>query len=884
MALRAYQQKRKFSVTPEPRGRVERGRGNTFVIQKHDARRMHYDLRLQFDGVMKSWAVTRGPSLVPTEKRLAVHVEDHPLEYNTFEGTIPKGEYGGGTVLIWDRGKWNPVGDPAKGYAKGHLEFELAGRKLHGRWHLVRMRGRPREKTENWLLIKAKDDASRGPRDPDILEEMPLSVATGRSIPEIAAGKSRVWHTDRGKSTSPATKARGTKTAAATPNAKAGSKTRAEAIRAERLAAPAGTKAKPAALPDFVPPSLATLRDYAPAGADWLHEIKFDGYRMQARLDRGRVRLRTRKGLDWTERFQPIAQALSVLPAERALIDGEIVVEDEHGRSNFSALQDSLKSGQRERFVYYVFDLLHLNGRDLTRSPLLERKIALQRLLKSAGNASGKIRFSEHFHGDGPSILKAACGMQLEGIISKRRDAPYRSGRTENLIKTKCAKRQEFVVAGYTPSTAMRRAVGALTVGYHENGELRYGGRVGTGYTAAMAHELWDRLEELKVDRPPVRVPPSERRKNVHWVKPEIVIEAGFRGWTSDGLLRQASFKGVREDKPAREIVREEPAMAANQSGADNAGTRAETSSRQNARNKPAGKNRETQIGQVRLTHPDRIYWPDAGVTKQQLAEYYDMVWEHIAPHIVGRPLALLRCPDGIAGQCFFQKHIPATIKESSLRRMVKAKEKDVIVADGLDELLTLVQSGALELHVRGSRLEQLEICDRIVFDLDPGEGVTWQQMVAAGRDVRERLASLKLESFVKLSGGKGLHVMLPIKGSDWDTAKDFAQAVAFAMAADDPKRYVAKMTKNLRRNRIFIDYFRNSREATSVAAYSTRARKGAPVSAPVTWEELGRTRGADHYTLPDLRKRLGRLRKDPWADVNRVKQGLPRFARGRSR
>ncbi len=664
MALETYRKKRKFDVTAEPRGRKERRGGNRYVIQKHDATRLHYDLRLELDGVMKSWAVTRGPSLDPNDKRLAVHVEDHPVEYNSFEGTIPEGEYGGGTVMIWDRGTWAPDGDPHRGYAKGHLDFELEGEKLHGRWHLVRMRGRQGDKHENWLLIKGKDEELRSGRNADILKQQPLSVATGRSMDEIAAGKGkkRVWHSNRksanssdgpsdGKPEKRSVVAR-TQTqrdfkaelrAAANPRAKQSSPSpgkkkgakkiakkaaKKAAAQETRRAAPARSRAKPAVaaiarkrsagksrgteshrLPDFIPPSLATLRDTAPSGAQWIHEIKFDGYRIEARLDRGKVRLLTRKALDWTNRFERIADAVAALPAQTAVLDGELVVEDEHGVSSFSLLQTDLKDGRGNRFVYWVFDLLYLDGRDLTGMPLVERKAALQRLLKGAGRG-GAIRYAEDFEGNGPAIFKSACEMNLEGIISKLRDAPYRSGRSDNFVKTKCHNEQEFVVAGFSPSNAAPKSVGALTVAFHENGELRYAGRVGTGYTRATARDLWKRLEPLRVDRPPVSLPADERRKNVIWVKPQVVVEAEFRGVTHDGLLRQAAYKGLREDKPAREVVRETPQPAA-------------AARRQAVRKSPAAKpaktasparsgNKAAEVANVRLTHPDKIYWPDS--------------------------------------------------------------------------------------------------------------------------------------------------------------------------------------------------------------------------------------------------------------------------------
>ncbi len=931
MGLETYRKKRKFDATSEPRGRTHRGRGNQYVIQKHDATRLHYDLRLELDGVMKSWAVTRGPSLDPDDKRLAVHVEDHPIEYNSFEGTIPEGEYGGGTVMIWDRGRWTPEGDPHKGYAEGHLDFTIEGKKLHGRWHLVRMRPRAGDRHENWLLIKGKDDFARPGHGDDILDEAPHSAASGRTMDEIAGGKGRkrVWHSnrERGETKESAAQAGGGAKKADRPQTQREFKAELLAARAKlsraaarnattkrgrsatKPRAPAkaaaakverdnerqagerknGRKARrksgkghsrghgDARLPAFVPMSLATLRDDPPSGKDWLHEIKFDGYRIEARLDHGEVQLLTRKQLDWTRRFAPVADAIAAVSAESALIDGELVVEDANGVSDFSLLQTDLKEGRTDRFVYHAFDLLHLDGRDLTGAPLVERKAELRDLL-GGESRNGVVRYTEHFDADGPAILNSACEHHLEGIISKLRNAPYRSGRSENFIKVKCHSRQEFVVAGFSPSNAMRNAVGALTVAYHEDGKLRYAGRVGTGYTHAIARDLWRRLTPLRTERAPLALPPDERRKNVIWVRPQVVIEAEYRGITSDGLLRQASYKGLREDKPARAVVREVPAAAVPQHQTVRKSTKA--SARGAAAPKAGrtrGRRQGAEVAQVHLTHPDRIYWPDAGITKQELAEYYVRVWNVMAPHLVNRPLAIMRCPEGVNGECFFQKHIASTIKESSLRHLVNAKEHDVIAVQTLEDLIELVQSGALEIHVRGSRLAQLEICDRIVFDLDPGEDVAWKAIVAAAAETRDRLAELKLKSFVKLSGGKGLHIVVPIDGADWDTTKAFCATIAGGMAADAPDRYLAKMTKALRKGKIFIDYFRNSREATSVAAYSTRARAGAPVSMPVSWQALSRTVGGNQFTLANL-KRVG----DAWAEIGKVRQKLPDLGKAR--
>ncbi len=532
-------------------------------------------------------------------------------------------------------------------------------------------------------------------------------------------------------------------------------------------------------------------------------------------------------------------------------------------------LQTDLKEGRGDRFVYWVFDLLYLDGRDLTGAPLVERKAALQRLLKGTSK-TGPIRYAEHFDGDGPVIFKHACAMDLEGIISKLREAPYRSGRSENFVKAKCHNAQEFVVAGFSPSTALPNAIGALTVAFHENGKLRYAGRVGTGYTRDTARDLWKRLQPLRVDRPPVTLPKDERRKDVIWVKPQLVVETEFRGVTHDGLLRQAAYKGLREDKPAREVVRETPAPAAavqRHAVRKSPPDRANNGSKRNA-------SRNASVANVHLTHPDRVYWPDVGVTKEDLAAYYVSVWDFMAPHVVDRPLAIVRGPEGTSGELFFQKHIASNIKESPLRRVVNAKEHDVIAVEKLDDLIALVQSGALEIHTRGSRLGRLEVCDRIVFDLDPGEGVSWKAIVAAAAETRERLKAEKLKSFVKLSGGKGIHVVVPIDGADWDTTKAFAARIANAMAADSPQRYLAKMTKAQRLGRIFIDYLRNTREATSVAAYSTRARAGAPVSMPLSWEALARSTGANQFTVLNVKKHL---RADAWAEMAKVRQKLPR-------
>jgi bifunctional non-homologous end joining protein LigD len=887
-------------VTPEPRGARAKRAGNRFVIQKHAARRLHYDLRLELDGVMKSWAVTRGPSLVPGDKRLAVQVEDHPIDYNTFEGTIPQGEYGGGTVMIWDRGRWYPEGDPHEGLRKGNLTFRLEGKKLKGTWHLVRMRGRPGETRSNWLLIKSHDEFARTAKDPDILEEMPASVVTGRTIPEIAEGKGRkrIWHSNRsvednvkagatrrnGKARLRASAAKGAKAAArksaAVRRTKAAAPRRTRSLRAARQTSAArkskAKKRKPALagapLPDFIPPCLATLADRPPDGADWIHEIKFDGYRIQARLEGGGVKLLTRKALDWTGKFPTVAAAIAALPAAQALIDGEIVSQEESGIASFSLLQQDLSDGRTDRMVYYAFDLLHRDGRDLTGAPLIERKQSLERLLRGV-KSDGPLRFSEHFAEQGSVLLQHACRLSLEGIISKRKDAPYRPGRGGDWIKTKCADRQEFVVAGYAPSTVDSRAIGALILGYYDDSHLRYAGRAGTGYTHKMARELWQRLQPLRIDKPPLEQLPKEETaaRNARWVQPRLVVEADFRGWTHGDRIRQASFQGVREDKSPKEVIREKSAMSPATKKAAAATARASVVRTKAPRssNKPA----TPAAYRVKLTHPDRVYWDDVGVTKQGLAEFYVDIWDWMRPHVVGRPLALVRCPEGAAAECFFQKHASAGIERKWLHFVREPDGDEVITIDDLDGLISLAQAGVLEIHTRGTTADRLETCDRMVFDLDPGPGITWSDLVRAAREVRQRLDDVHLVSFLKTSGGKGLHVVVPIKATPWEPAKDFARSIAEAMTADDPSRYTATVKKSARQKRIFVDYLRNSREATAVAPYSTRARPGAPVSTPISWEELGSQTGADRYTVRNLRQRLAKLRRDPWADIGKLKQ-----------
>jgi bifunctional non-homologous end joining protein LigD len=688
-----------------------------------------------------------------------------------------------------------------------------------------------------------------------------------------------VWHSNRAASDQPEVKA---VRAGAKPAKKSRAKSKKKRPAAKRKAAKKTKKRKRAvdlsglpgirkcAIPDFVEPSLATLSANAPDSADWLHEIKFDGYRMQARIADGRISLKTRTGLDWTGRFEGIAEALKEIPVGRAIIDGEIVSQERDGVSSFSALQEDLKSGREDRMAFYAFDLLYRDGFDLTGVAFSNRKKALTALMHDVPEGL-PVHLSESFETSGSKLLKAACQMNLEGIISKRASAPYRGGRVGDWIKTKCTANQEFVITGYEPSTTMTRSIRALILGYFEEGQLRYAGRVGTGFTVAVERDLLKNLNTLKTGKMPfAELPEEERRRKVQWLAPKLVAEIDFRGWTHGEVLRQASFKGLREDKAAKDVVREMPRLAA-------AAQTVASKKSKPARKLSTQKTKHVEVAGVTLTHPDRIYWKDGDVTKAMLADYYRQIWKWVAPHLVDRPIALVRCPDGAESKCFFQKHVSAGLEEDELVSVPLKGEEPAIAVDDLSGLIALAQAGVLELHAWGTHRQHVESCDFLVFDLDPGPGITMQQLVEGAREVRSRLAKMKLKTFVKTTGGKGLHVVLPIAPTDWDKAKDFAHALADAMEADNPQRYVANMAKSKRNNRIFVDYLRNGRGATAIAPYSTRARPGAPVAAPVTWEELGSLKSPNQFTLLNMPKRLARLKRDPWAGMSRIKQKLPR-------
>jgi bifunctional non-homologous end joining protein LigD len=822
--LKEYRGKRNFARTSEPEPASSAPSGSRFVVQKHDARRLHYDLRLELDGALLSWAVPQGPSFVTMQKRLAVRTEDHPLKYLEFEGVIPKGEYGGGAMIVWDRGAWRPVHDPHKSIAKGHLEFELDGERLKGRWHLVRMRPRVRVSKEQWLLIKAADKYQRSESDQDMFEKEDTSVLSGRTTDDLE--RENALREDHRK------------------------RTAIVAARQRKLPDIAAIRgARKALLPLFVEPCLASTADNPPAGDKWRHEVKFDGYRIQARIDADETRLLTRTGLNWTNRFSVIAEAVKKLGLGSAVLDGEIVVEDAAGISSFAELVGDLKSGRQDRFRYYVFDLLYLNGADLRTASLDDRKRALAGVLASAPDVE-RIRLSEHFEIDGAKFFEHVSRLGLEGMVSKRPDAPYRSGRSKDWLKSRCVLSQEFVVIGYTPSTASRRSVGALVLGYYERDRLTHAGRVGSGFTQDDAATLFEGLEQIKIPKLPLDpAPPKEAQKDVRWVEPRLVVQVDYHAWANDGLIRHATYRGLREDKDPREIRRE---------------------------NRGGDPVRPKFAPAAALTHPDRMLWPSEGITKQGLADFYLANAGRILPHLTDRPLSLVRCPGGVDAECFYAKRAWHGL-DAAVRRIDTGKREQSLLIENADGLLALVQGNVLEIHPWGALAADLERPDRLIFDLDPGDGVSWSAVNAAAREVRERLkTSLKLESFVKTSGGKGLHVVAPLVPSmTWEPAKQACKDLAEAMEADNPRRYVANMAKRLREGKIFVDYLRNGRGATAVAPYSTRARAGAAVSTPLGWDELSDAVKADHYRLGNIERRLAYLKRDPWEGFFELDQRL---------
>ena len=823
-ALKEYRRKRDFSRSAEPSGGEPAAAGHSFVVQKHEASHLHYDFRLEMDGVLKSWAVAKGPSVDPAVKRLAIEVEDHPLAYGDFEGTIPKGQYGGGTVMVWDRGTWEPQEDPHRGLKTGRLKFALHGAKMKGLWALVRMKPRPKDRHPNWLLIKDKDTAAV-PGDADKLLRRDKSAKTARGMTAIAAGTD-VWRSNKAEKQAPKAKAK------AKPKRKA---------------------ARGAPPPAFIAPQLATRVDAPPDGDDWLHEIKFDGYRLLCRVDDGDVRILTRHEKDWTAKFPDLAMALKGLSAANAYVDGEAVIFDKTGLTDFGALQNWFKAPDGRAVTYCAFDLLHLDGKDLRGEPLAARKAALRTLLDASGIPS--LKFSDHQLGHGAAFFAAAKGLGVEGIISKRAEAAYTSGRTHGWLKIKRIERQEFVIGGYVPSTVSATAIGALLMGEHRNGKLAYAGKVGTGYTQASARELYAKLSKLKAKTPAFDKVPTEARRGAVWTKPKLVAEVEFGAWTADRILRHAAFIGLREDKTARD-VKAEPVRSVKKVSED-------TPAEDNA------------VGGVTITHPERVIYAREHVTKLQVAQYYEAVAEVMLPHVAGRPLALVRCPEGVGPACFFQKHVGAGLPDSIREERIGAKDK-VLVLDTAEGLISLVQRGVLEVHTWGSHVGGIDRPDLLVFDFDPDPALQWKAVVAAAVAMRDDLKSLGLKSFVKTTGGKGLHVVAPIAPAlEWDGIKQFARAVAGRFAARDPKRYLVNMSMKQRKGRIFIDYLRNGRGATAVAPYSTRARPEGRIATPLSWDELEGGAKPGDFTIATVPKRIQRAFKDPWRGINDLRQSI---------
>lgn len=838
MSLRDYDRKRRFGDTPEPASSVAPGRGRghrpIFVVQLHNARARHYDFRLEVDGALKSWAVPKGPSLRPGEKRLAVEVEDHPLSYAGFEGEIPQGNYGAGHVLVFDRGTWASEGDPLEGIAAGKLDFRLEGGKLRGGWKLIRTAGGSRRAggKPQWLLVK-RDDEHAADTEADALadaEPGPDTSAAVRAGKRAAPARKRVAR-------------------------KADARWRTRAAKLDGAAS--------GAMPVGFQPELAQARASAPTGEDWLHEIKWDGYRMLVDLVEGKARLRSRNGLDWSADFPAIAAAIEALPVSDACLDGELVALGDGGYSDFALLQKALKGRSASALRYAVVDLPGVAGVDLTGVPLLARKDLLEALLDGA---APELFYSAHVQGHGPQVFAEAAKKGFEGIISKRIDAPYRQTRSGQWLKIKGVQEDDFLIVGYSAPKGVRSGFGALLLASREpDATLRYMGRVGTGFNADTLGEVYRAMQPLRRKTATLALPahlPHDKRDrgdNIQWLEPGLVAEVAYRGLGSDGLLRHASFQRLRTDKPAKEVAMPTAPPVA-------------------GKTKKPRPVEHAQAPAVVISSREREVFPGTGITKGEVADYYAAIADWILPWVANRPLSLVRCPQGAGAQCFFQKHHAGTLGEHvrALPIRDKSGSEDYLAIDDAAGLLELVQMNVLEFHPWGARADAPEQPDLLVFDLDPDEGVGWKEIVSAAREVRDRLADAGLDSRVRLSGGKGLHVVVPIeRGPGWDEVRAFCSAFAEAMAAHQPLRFVASMSKAKRKDRIFIDWLRNARGATSVCNWSLRARPGAPVAMPLRWDELGKMESAGAYDLRKALRRAASLRADPW-ELGRIRQRLP--------
>jgi bifunctional non-homologous end joining protein LigD len=864
--LARYRAKRDFSITSEPGpATVESTQSLSFVIQKHDATRLHYDFRLELDGVLLSWAVPKGPSFDPKEKRLAMHVEDHPVAYGGFEGTIPKGQYGAGTVIVWDNGTWEPVGDPRAGMKAGKLVFRLHGRKLAGLWELVKI-GKPGERQEPWLLFKKHDEWERPHAEYDVVAELPDSVVA-KPLPLLDNP--------------------GAAPAAAPAPAPAAARAKRSRKAAPRFDVGAVEGATPAALPETLAPQLATLAKAPPTHGDWLYEIKFDGYRLTTRLEHGRAAIITRGGHDWTHKLGALAGELASLPLDDAWLDGEAVVLDEAGRPQFNLLQNALDGTRGERVVYFVFDLPFANGHDLRQVPLHARRALLQQVLEAHGG--DRVRFSADFPASAAEVLQHACDMQLEGVIAKRRDGAYTSTRSTDWLKLKCQARQEFVIGGFSDRSDNPKAVGALMLGYFDDaGVLQYAGRVGTGWSAKDAVALRTKLAKLVTPDSPFPAGTTRSTRWMtrpaaedHWVRPQLVAEILFAEWTPDGSIRHASYQGLREDKDARSVGRER-AKAPPKS--DRPETPARSSTMKTAavahaapKGTATAKSATSEVEGVRITHPERVIDAASGHTKLDLARYYASVAPFMLPHLKARPVSLVRAPEGVGHELFFQKH-------ADVRTMPGVKQlPDLWEGHGpllevatAKALIAAAQMNVIEFHTWNSVKQKIDRPDRMIFDLDPGEGVEFAAVREGAQLMRALLQELGLASWLKTSGGKGLHVVVPLSPRlDYDTVKDFSQAIVVHMARTIPQRFVAKSGPANRVGRIFVDYLRNGFNATTAAAFSARARPGLGVSMPCSWDELPELRSGAQWTISDARDRLSFQKSDPWADYWKCRQTL---------
>ncbi|MDL2352121.1 MAG: DNA ligase D [Pseudomonadota bacterium] len=832
-SLTTYNAKRDFKLTAEPAGKVEHSpTGNRFIVQKHDATRLHWDFRIEADGVLKSWAVTKGPSPDPSIKRLAVRTEDHPLAYGTFEGSIPKGEYGGGTVMLWDCGTWAPVpGKSWKDIDKGHLHFTLDGTRMKGEWLLIRLKPRGNEKRENWLLRKIAD-GHEVEGDPLVEREL-TSVLTGRSMAEIAAdaGGSHSLAGKKGKAFA------AEMSSAAKHNAK-------KAPKPKR-------KVKPSTKPKFRTPQLATLVDAVPAGNGWMHEIKFDGYRALIAAKGSDVTVWTRGGKDWTDKFTPLVDALVALDLPSCLIDGEIIAPDAEGNPDFSRLQAVLKRGHGsqapgDKLAYHAFDLLELEGEDLTGLPNVERKERLEALLRGAADP---VHVADHVIGAGEALFKGMCAAGQEGIISKRIDAPYRSTRSKDWVKVKCTLRQEFIVVGWKKSANKVRPFASLLLAQNEGGKLVYKGNVGTGFGQDDMADLAKRMTKLATDKPPLEVSREDAR-GVIWLRPELVADVAFAEFTAEGSVRHGSFIGLRGDKKAAEVKPERAEAAPDDELV------------------------------VKITNPDRVIFPESGQTKGDLAAYYAAIAPLMLPYAGSRPLSLVRCPQGRAKQCFFQKHDSGSFGPSVKHVPIHEKDggrEDYLYVTEAAGLLACVQMGTIEFHAWLCRSDAIEEPDRLIFDLDPDEALDFKDVIGAAKHLRDTLSDLGLVSFAMLSGGKGVHVIAPLRpGHSWEVHKDFARRFAEALAQAEPERFVATMSKAKRQGRIFIDWLRNQRGSTAVVPYSARAREGAPVAVPIAWDELDAVKNAHPFSIGDAQRLIERSRDKALAGWGFADQALP--------